>query len=639
MPTITRWADIKVRAMQASGGGCDEADAIIIANEAIPALLNKGPWLGSVADVSLKLFQPSFSLPYQYERAITAEQCFNGDLIMGWYAIQNASSYVDPKLWGDSVLIDEGTHPTERPFYGQGKVYAQARYPEDASVVVRIYGTLYGQQQYIQPAGTDGMFKAQDFEDLPPDGTLSTADYDALTEIRKPVTKGPIDICAMTPSGQSYVLVSLAPYETEAARRWYKFPELRQLIIHPRSITPADNGFAFDTQFEQAPLKAGDSVAIQGFCPTQFNGLWTVYAVVESKVYVQALPQSGWTMPDGEISVFGKVTLAACLTCSCLKRFIPIVDDASDVILSNKQAIRSAIRAIWAQDKGAHAEFDKWMDEAVMILRDEVTRYGNDPTHELNRRAQYQYQVRTQPPETAGYIVARLALELPGALQSGRKDLYRYLNEAQQYIISSGKYGDSTEKRNYQVGAGGLVIMEPDAQSILVASIGGKECMVQSIYYDSTTNKGLIGYGIDGPTGYQAGGFFTNGSLAGGQPRTIVLAQQESIMDEDGCCRSVYKVEPCQAMARCCVCAVVKLRYLPVYCKDDIVIVPNYAALKMMVQAITTREAKDYGGFEAIKNAAFKLLDMEKRHKKGGAQSRMKYASTFTGRYFRGRGR
>ena len=86
--TITRWGTIKQRIMQASAGGCNERQAMIIANEAIPALLNKGPWVGSIADVLVQTFQPEFSLPYQYERAITAEQCFDGDLNMGWYAVE-----------------------------------------------------------------------------------------------------------------------------------------------------------------------------------------------------------------------------------------------------------------------------------------------------------------------------------------------------------------------------------------------------------------------------------------------------------------------------------------------------------------------------------------------------------------------
>lgn len=638
MPTITRWGQVKARLMQASGGGCDEPAAIVIANEAIPALLNKGPWLGSIADVRVKVFQPEFSLPYEYERAITAEQCFQGDLNMGWYAIENGSTYIDPALWGDAVLIDQGTRSTERPFFGHGKVIVYTEYPEDADVLVRIYGTLGGEQVFIQPPGADNTFKAQPFEDLA-NSTFSAKEYDDLYEIRKPVTKGPVRVCAVSPDGQIYRLITLAPYETEAARRWYKFPEMKFVVVQARSISTSATGFSFDTEYEQAPFVAGESVSIQGFCPAVFNGLWTVNAVVGSKVYVQCLPSSGWVEPAVQVSVFGKITKAACVECSALKRFIKIIDDESDVILSNTLAMRQAVRAMWAWDRGAHGEYDKLLDEATTILKEEITRYGQDPTHTLKRKAMYRYYYNTMGTETAGYIVGRLALEIAGGLRFGKSDWIRLLNEAQEYVICSGKYGDSTVKRVFNIGPGGLVVLDPDIESLLTAEIGGRRCEIMSKYYDSTTEKGLIGMSPDGATGYQTGGYMTNGSLAGGGPRTIVLSQQESIVDEHGCCRTVYKVEPCQAMVNCCVCCVGKFRFIPIRCIDDVVVIANYAALKMMIEAFIAREAKDFGGFEAMKNAAFKLFDVEIRHKKGGAQARISYPGTFTGRQLRGRGR
>lgn len=639
MPTITRWGDVKARIMQASAGGCDESDAITIANEAIPALLNKGPWLGSVADVRIKTFQPEFSLPYEYERSLTAEQCFQGDLNMGWYAIETASTYIDPSLWGDAVLVDMGTRSTERSFFGYGKVVCFTEYPEDADVLVRIYGKLHGEQVFIQVAGPNNDFKAQDFEDLVPDGTVSTGTYDELYDIRKPVTKGQVRVAAYTQSGQLYRLITLAPNETEAQRRWYKFPECKFVVVQARSITPETNGFAFDTQYTNAPFEAGESIAIQGFCPDVFNGLWTVNAVVGSKVYVQALPASGWVMPAGEVSVFGKITKAACIESSVLKRFVKIVDDQSDVVLSNTLAMRQAVRAMWAWDAGKHAEYDKLMDEATTILKEEVTRYGQDPTHTLKRKAMYRWQYNNLPKNTAGYIVARLCLDLVGGLRVGKTDMLRLLNEAMELIIVSGKYGHTKQKRDYQVGPGGLVTLDPDAESILTAFIGGRRVNVQDIYYDSITNKGLIGMSPDGATGYQQGGFMTNGSLAGGQPRTITLAQQEPIVDEFGCCRTLYKIEPCQAMARWCVCTVVKMRYMPLKCAEDVVLIENYAALKFMVEALIARETANFGGYEAMSNKAFSILDKEIRHMKGGAQSMMHYNETFTGRYLRGRGR
>ena len=180
MPTITRWGQVKERIKQASGGGCDEAAAIgAIANEGDPRAAEQGPVAGfHRAGARDGLHERILSLPYQFERAfITAEQVFNGDLNMGWYAIEDGSTYIDPALWGDAVLLDLGTRATERAFFGSGQVYAQARYPEDASVLVRFYGNFGLQPVYVQKA-VDGVFKAQNFEDLTPDSTLSAVIYD-----------------------------------------------------------------------------------------------------------------------------------------------------------------------------------------------------------------------------------------------------------------------------------------------------------------------------------------------------------------------------------------------------------------------------------------------------------------------------
>src|SRR6516164_2233083 len=644
--TITRWGTIKQRIMQASAGGCNERQAMIIANEAIPALLNKGPWVGSIADVLVQTFQPEFSLPYQYERAITAEQCFDGDLNMGWYAVENADVYIEPSLWGDAVLIDQGTRSTERPFFGAGKVVAFFAYPEDATFTVRIWGTFQNEQVFVQPpdGGPTGTYPGSPFEDLTPaqpggTATPSLGTYDGLYQINKPVTLGPVLICAFSPSGQMYRLIEMAPYETEAARRWYKMPEMKFVQVQPRSISTSPTGFAFDTQYVNAPFVAGDSITLTGFCPIVFNGLWTVNAVVGSKVYVQARAGSGWVEPTDQVSVFGIVTKQACLTCSALKRWINIVDDQSDVILSNTLAMRQAVRAMWEWDAGRTDAYDKLMMEAVQVLKDEVTRYGQDPTHTLKRKAMYRYYYNNFPEESVGYIIGRFALEIENGMRYGKSDWMRLLNEAQEYIIVSGKYGNSTSKRDYTIQPMGLVICDPDIQSLLSAQIGGRRCIIEDKFYDSTTNKGLIGYGIDGPSGYQVGGYFTNGSLAGGQPRTIVLSQQESIVDQDGCCRTVYKVEPCQALVNCCVCTVAKLRYKTAKCVDDLVVVPCYTALKFMVEAFIARDAKNFDSFQILSFLFMDTVATEKRNKKGGAQARVGYTNQWTGRFLRGRGR
>ncbi len=634
------YGDVKSTLTQASDGGCDPAQVIERVNEAIPLLMGKMYFVGTVAEINIQTFVPEFSLPFGYERALSVIQCAAGDFHQGWYSIENSAAYIDPAQWGDSVAIDLGTRATERPLLGPAKIIVQSDYNEDFGLTLRLYGSLGGQPNNVYVESEGRMFP-QNYEELPigpenSDRSTSLNFYDLVSTLRKPVTKGPVRILAQDQnSGRIYRIITLQPNETDAQRRWYKYPELQFTKIVPRCVYPTDEGFQIDTNFEQVPLCVGDSIVLSGFCPTVFNGLWTVANVVGSSFYVAAPIKAGWVNPGEAISAIGCCTKLACMTVSASKEFVPIVDDNSEVIIQNRLALRMTIRALWAWDTGdvdGAQGFTTLVKQAVDMLTEDLTRYGSDPTNTLNRKAAYKYEYDNFAPSTFGYVRARLALEIPNGLRYGRSDLGRQLNEALELAIVSGKYGNTTAERVFEVTDCRKIVLDPDCESVLTATVsgvqgvngtgfgGGGEVIIGDKYWRSTTNM-QPGRGM----GYGGQPYFALSTLggAGFLKPTLVPCEEEEV-DEHGRCCKVFRLEPCGNFARCCLTAVVKLRYIPAKCLTDHLLITNYAALKFIVEGLIKKETGDFEAYQKLKNAGFAILDVEIRHKKGGAQGKIR---------------
>lgn len=627
------FGEIKSTLKQASDGGCDDDQIIVRTNEAIPLLMGKLFFVGTVGEIKVQTFVPEFSLPFGYERALSLMQCECGDFHQGWYTVENAGAYIDPSLWGDSVAIDLGMRATERPILGECQILVQSDYNEDAGLTLRIYGKLRGMPQYTQ-FELEGRFLPREWETLAigpesDDVAGSVNNYDDITGIIKPPTRGPVRILARDiNSGRIYRIATLQPQETSVQRRWYKYPELVLEKIIPRCVYPTDTGFQIDTNFEQVPLCAGDSIVLSGWCPTQFNGLWTVAGVKDSSFYVTAPSKANWVNPGEAISAVGCCTKLACINVSASKAFIPIVDDNSEVMIQNRLALRMTIKALWAWDSGNVDDpggYTSLLKQATDMLTEDVTRYGLDPTNTLNRKAAYKWEVDNFAPSTFGYVRARLALELQNGLRIGRTDLGRLLNEALELAINEGKWVGTTENRTYEVSDCVKVHLHPDVESILTAKVGGWTVVIGNQFTDTTTrtNSGVRN------SGYIGSPFFAMSTMAGAgavEPMLIPCEGEEE--DDNGNCHRVYRFFPCGGSFNgCCVKTVVKLRYIPAKCLDETLLITNYAALKFIVEGLIKRELGDFGAFQALQNKGFSILDKGIRHHDGGAQGKVRRSS------------
>lgn len=632
------FGSIKATLKQASSGGCDDDQIIARTNEAIPLLMGKMYFVGTIGEIKIRTFTPEFSLPFGFERALSIEQCQAGDFTQGWYSIENQSAYVDPSLWGDSVLIDMGTRATERPMLGPARILVQSDYEEDPGLTLRMYGSLAGQPQYVE-FEQDGRFLPVNYEVLPigpePTNLASSANlYDQIDAIIKPQTRGPVRILAQDiNSGMIYRIATLQPTETDVQRRWYKYPELVLQKIVPRCVFPTDTGFQIDTNFEQVPLCVGDSIVGSGFCPTQFNGLWTVSGVVGSSFYVTAAAKANWTNPGDAISIIGCFTKLGCALVSATKLFVPIVDDNSVVIIQNVLALRMTIRALWEWDAGNVDQFQALLAQATGMLTEDLTRYGEDPTNVLSRKAAYRFEIENYAPSTFGYVRGRLALELQNGLRIGRSDLGRLLNEALELTINSGKYGSTVVQRRYEVKDCNRLVLDPDVESIATFSVQGRPGIVGDKYWKSSTRMN-----VGTRQGNFIGGrFFAMSTLAGaGFVEPILVPCDEEDRDDYGRCCKVYTFEPCGHFRRCCVDAAVKLRYIRAKCLNDQLLITNYVAIKFIVEGLVKRENGDFGAFQALQNKGFSILDSELRHRNVGAQGKQRRAGWALNRFSQG---
>jgi hypothetical protein len=174
------------------------------------------------------------------------------------------------------------------------------------------------------------------------------------------------------------------------------------------------------------------------------------------------------------------------------------------------------------------------------------------------------------------------------------------------------------------------IVLDPDCESVLTASFasvngasfsgGGGEIIIGDKYWRSTTSMSP-GRGM----GYGGQPYFALSTLGGaGFLKATLVPCEEEEKDEHGRCCKVFRLEPCGAFRNCCITAVVKLRYLEAICLKDHMLITNFAALKFIVEGLIKREAGDFEAYQKLKNAGFALLDVEIRHKKGGAQGKVR---------------
>lgn len=181
-------------------------------------------------------------------------------------------------------------------------------------------------------------------------------------------------------------------------------------------------------------------------------------------------------------------TVGAVVRVTGAKRFRPIVDDNSYLIVQNLLAIKMMILAI---EKMEHNSLDQWKalkDGAIELLANEVKKHQLDPRRVNKRRAAYEADLLVNFKEgTMGYNRARLAFELPGGHTKGKSELTRLYEQAEQRLMNKGMPVGTIEEFHAEV-YHGRILMPTRVKSVLAAHYGCGPLDIRSIFFKYQKN-------------------------------------------------------------------------------------------------------------------------------------------------------
>lgn len=284
------------------------------------------------------------------------------------------------------------------------------------------------------------------------------------------------------------------------------------------------------------------------------------------------------------------------------KRFIPVSCNTDEMYIGNASAVALQAQKIRKTIQNI-PDAQNYEKMAVELLTGEVKRYMLDPSNIMLRRAQWLEDEKTYVEGTLGYVRARLALEIVGAIHFGKSRLNRLIQEAQESFVMEGKYQGTTQRDiSIAIAADGTVDLPVQYEAIVAASVEGVPVDIETEYYE---------FAPSGP-----GAWTTVLSPA---VRWRLVDQGEVVIA--GVVRRRYMCRGKTATNTCptSVQAIFRKRFIRVTDPLALLMVPLYPAIKAMVESILLIETKEFDSSAILKNKAMKMLDNQIAQRRGGA--------------------
>jgi len=306
--------------------------------------------------------------------------------------------------------------------------------------------------------------------------------------------------------------------------------------------------------------------------PTVDRGLWPDTDVTQP--FLRRVYEYPGLMPtNATVTVTGK------------KRYIPIQTLDDYLIVQNIEALKLIILSIERFENNLPDEGKKYRMEAFELLEAEVKQHIIDPRNYMFRKAAYQQDLSTFPPDTLGYVRANIALDVDAAMKTGKIDLTWSINKIEQRIMLKMITKDSIQQYQAVVN-GGILYFPINVGAVLAIDMDGKPIPVRSEFFESVEN---------GP------GRFAS--------HPMLIDQGDEYFAGTQTTRRKYKL-----IASCdqgvTINAVCKLRWL-LKKPDDLMVVKNYEALRLMMTAKFQEEKEQWKEAQANQMEAFKILDDE----------------------------
>jgi hypothetical protein len=267
------------------------------------------------------------------------------------------------------------------------------------------------------------------------------------------------------------------------------------------------------------------------------------------------------------------------------KRFIPLKTADDFLIVQNIEALKCIIISIERYENSAPDEAQKYRQSGLELLQAEVKKHILDPRNYMRRKSEYQNDTVNFPENTLGWVRGNIALDVDEALKTGKIDLTWSINQIERRIMQHGVYKDCVVFVTATV-TGGIIYFPFNIQSVMAVDLNGTPIPVRSQFFQHLDN---------GP-----GMFPCNEMLIdqGDQyfPGTRVMHRKYKLIAD---CTNGQPIS-----------AVCKLRWISKQ-PDDLMVIKNYEAIRMMMTAKFQEEKKDFQSAQVNQTQAFAILDKE----------------------------
>lgn len=295
------------------------------------------------------------------------------------------------------------------------------------------------------------------------------------------------------------------------------------------------------------------------------------------------------------------------------KSYQPVTSDDDYLIVQNVPALKLMIQAIERRENLDIEGSEKYRDLCMKFLTDEVKGHQMDPRRAMKRKGAYEADLRTYPQFTMGWMRARLALDVPGAMSMGKEEITRLMERAEMLALEMGTWKNTLEEFDATV-YGGTVYLPARVESMLSISLCGVPTPIRSFFFTYLEN---------GPGNWDCscGGFVRDlgEEMLGGVPRRKFAVQGNCADDSPG-----------QTMKAIC-----KLRWVPKQ-PSDLMTIRNLEAMRLLCDAMLLQQNEKWNEAKAAKEEAKSQLDQELAEYLKGIQHTIPMVSDMTGFGYKG---
>jgi len=169
------------------------------------------------------------------------------------------------------------------------------------------------------------------------------------------------------------------------------------------------------------------------------------------------------------------------------KSYVPITNDADELIVQNVQALKTMIQSVEFKENNQVTAAKELYNEARDLIASEVKRHLMDPRWVMKRKGDYERDLITFNIGTKGWMRARMALEVPGAMLVGKSEIGRALDRGQLRMMEDGTYKGCLEEFNATI-TDGHVRFPKRVESVLGIALDGQPIDIRSMLFKYQQN-------------------------------------------------------------------------------------------------------------------------------------------------------